>query len=776
MADSQPFTVDVAQPANVRASSTTATHVTLTWNAPFHGPAPRAYRLRYGPVGEDIVADVQDIEATTLTIGPLPATRLYDFSLCSQSVLTPPDCSPFPPAAQKAAPVEPIASLEVYFVTRDEVGLRWDAPPAGPPPAAYKVTVAVGSGLETRALADVSQLNTTIPGLNSNNTYVFRVYSLSAAGAFYAPTSPSPPPVVPTPAPASVTLACPALPCTGDSLQVGWAVDTAAPNMPTGHKITAVQYSTSGVNNGSVIYTQESQVLVSAPQQIQLVSGLQRGIPLRIDVSAQSAVNPSYYAPSAVFTVVPTSPPSPPIALRFSVENNTIVRVDWQPPSDSGDGTRDGVHIDAYLVEYKLQGAATFTVAPVAGSAPTHLSRTIAGLVPGNMYEIQVRARGLPAPGEVCLKGVCTPLSLPSEYGLAASGTILYGSVPVWVNTSSPPDVNPPQLFKLFVGTLFQYTARALGVDAGQNITISATGLTDCGARLVDVEVGNPAAATLRFDPDLRDMDKTFFICFTATDSLGAFSAPRCLRLLVAAPAPKFVSPSPAQEFVATIGCPINVDFTAHDETTAIIPVEEASQRGYRLSVGFVSSSAISAYGTVTSFSLPEGSVFSGMDDVFTNPQTRRLTWTPIRGQEAFAYSFCVNVKDSLKVLNTASGELGGIFCVTMTVKRCSYCLRRGDSLHSVANEWGTNWLNLWAGNSHILNPSIPLSGTSVQLGPILITSVHDSLSGIAIRNGVSSEQILAWNPDLALAVAREGDVQLQQDKEVCVLPSTCVA
>ena len=66
------------------------------------------------------------------------------------------------------------------------------------------------------------------------------------------------------------------------------------------------------------------------------------------------------------------------------------------------------------------------------------------------------------------------------------------------------------------------------------------------------------------------------------------------------------------------------------------------------------------------------------------------------------------------------TGELGPPFCIRVVVHRCRYCLQQGDSLHSVAVTWGTNWLNIWAGNAHISTPSHPLEGTLVQLGCVL--------------------------------------------------------
>lgn len=452
-----------------------------------------------------------NIFSTSATIGPLSAATLYVFAVCSQSILAPPQCSPFPPAEQSAAALEPVAFLEAYFVTATAVGLRWP-PPTGPPPAAYKVTMVATSGLEAQLGGDVEGAvrNYTATGLTSNNTYSFRVYPLSpaAGGRFYSPTSPPPPTVTPVPAPTATTLACSgSAPCTGTDLKITWTPARGV-NAALSHRVTATQWSGGPPNgaNSTLEYSFAYTVPASDPLQIAEFTSLARGVPLTVAIEAQSSVRTAYYAPSASFRVVPTSPPGPPSALGFSVVNNSVVRVTWRPPLDSGDGTPTGVFIDSYVIEYSASGG-PFTAVPTA--SPTSLTRDIVGLAPGSTYTIRVSARGLPPPGEACLSGVCASLSLPSEYGPATSGKVLVGSVPVWVNGSAPPRREVPELFKLFVGTRFEYPLSAVGLDAGQMITISAAGLIACGARLVDIVVGNPAAATLRMDPSLREMDKT---------------------------------------------------------------------------------------------------------------------------------------------------------------------------------------------------------------------------------------------------------------------------
>jgi len=35
----------------------------------------------------------------------------------------------------------------------------------------------------------------------------------------------------------------------------------------------------------------------------------------------------------------------------------------------------------------------------------------------------------------------------------------------------------------------------------------------------------------------------------------------------------------------------------------------------------------------------------------------------------------------------------------TINIKKCAYCIRERDSLHSVANDFGTHWTQMWSTN-----------------------------------------------------------------------------
>eukprot|EP00961_Rhodomonas_salina_P298343 3937992-Rhodomonas_salina.1 len=101
--------------------------------------------------------------------------------------------------------------------------------------------------------------------------------------------------------------------------------------------------------------------------------------------------------------------------------------------------------------------------------------------------------------------------------------------------------------------------------------------------------------------------------------------------------------------------------------------------------------------------------------------------------------------------------------------------MKAGDSLYSIAQDWGTEWLNLWAGNDLLTKPGQTDEKTEVRLGPLLSVSHQDSLVSLATKFSVSVQDILAWNPDLHAQVEQEIDLILFDGQEICVLPGTCI-
>jgi hypothetical protein len=55
--------------------------------------------------------------------------------------------------------------------------------------------------------------------------------------------------------------------------------------------------------------------------------------------------------------------------------------------------------------------------------------------------------------------------------------------------------------------------------------------------------------------------------------------------------------------------------------------------------------------------------------------------------------------------------------------------MQEGESIYSVAHKWRTNWLNVWSGNPHILNPGNPVVFSLLRMGPIYQAMLHDSVA-----------------------------------------------
>lgn len=145
------------------------------------------------------------------------------------------------------------------------------------------------------------------------------------------------------------------------------------------------------------------------------------------------------------------------------------------------------------------------------------------------------------------------------------------------------------------------------------------------------------------------------------------------------------------------------------------------------------------------------------------------------------ATSICFQVLDAQQVARVP-------YCFQIQLQRCSVCLETStpgqqalNSLVAVAKSYGTHWSQLYSSNPDILgNPGKLLAGTLLRLGPLYQVLSGDTLISIALKFGVSVNQLLFWNKHLTSQadsnptssnhmsrVIKPGDV-------LCVLPKTC--
>ena len=69
------------------------------------------------------------------------------------------------------------------------------------------------------------------------------------------------------------------------------------------------------------------------------------------------------------------------------------------------------------------------------------------------------------------------------------------------------------------------------------------------------------------------------------------------------------------------------------------------------------------------------------------------IDWTPGRGDEGRDHWMCFTARGKSSLASNTR-------CFVVPVARCQYCTLEGDSLHSLAVDFKTSWLQLWAANS----------------------------------------------------------------------------
>jgi len=253
----------------------------------------------------------------------------------------------------------------------------------------------------------------------------------------------------------------------------------------------------------------------------------------------------------------------------------------------AGDGTAHGVPIVKYRLEYKRQDSEEWLALPEANA----LTMSVSFLAKGLNYSFNCYA----VSQQIASEGGA------NFYSEAVSTVFYYGQAPFWDSIRAPPPSNPPALYYAYIGYPFSMNIKALDTDLTQNITLSATGLSACGAIMTNVAIANPATALLVFLSKPQDSGKTYLICYTAQDSQSMTAPPRCFRLSIASPMPTFISPLGAQAasdktgavvdtaphvkatLAATAGCQVEIPIVAGDATSAGLSGPDAAARGYKV-------------------------------------------------------------------------------------------------------------------------------------------------------------------------------------------------
>jgi len=123
-------------------------------------------------------------------------------------------------------------------------------------------------------------------------------------------------------------------------------------------------------------------------------------------------------------------------------------------------------------------------------------------------------------------------------------------------------------------------------------------------------------------------------------------------------------------------------------------------------------------------------------------------------------------------------------YCILLVVQRCSVCLQPGEGLAAVAKRYGSHWTQIYSANPDIKgNPDDLQVGQLVRLGNQYTVKKGDTLVALALKFGVSVNQIFFWNPHLVplpdLGGKEDRDYLsrlLPIGHELCILPKTCLS
>lgn len=103
-----------------------------------------------------------------------------------------------------------------------------------------------------------------------------------------------------------------------------------------------------------------------------------------------------------------------------------------------------------------------------------------------------------------------------------------------------------------------------------------------------------------------------------------------------------------------------------------------------------------------------------------------------------------------------------------------TFDVQEGESLFDISHVWRTTWLNLWSGNEQLLHPALPGVGTELLLGQVYKALASDTLQSLSAKFMVTIDDLVFWNPDLAVNVSLTSTDRLVEGQAICILPKVC--
>uniref|UniRef100_A0A6U2FUY5 LysM domain-containing protein n=1 Tax=Hemiselmis andersenii TaxID=464988 RepID=A0A6U2FUY5_HEMAN len=265
---------------------------------------------------------------------------------------------------------------------------------------------------------------------------------------------------------------------------------------------------------------------------------------------------------------------------------------------------------------------------------------------------------------------------------------------------------------------------------------------------------------TFTWTPHCEQAD-TYKVRFTVTNAQGSVTKP--VQFTVLSPSPEIVA-FDSTPIVTNVGCAVSISI---DSREADLTLRALGNPNYSQNIS-VSYSRTERRGQVVQLgNRLEGATFQVLPGANAwDGVSARFDWVPARGQEAFSYTVCFHVKDTCGI----TAEL--VACRNISVEKCRICLHGGQTLQTVAAEYGTDYLSLYTANVNVLNPDGLAQGELVNTGVLYRVQGGDSMYSIATTFFSSAPQILSVNPDLKLILDTGGDIY--PGDRLCMLPPVC--
>lgn len=306
--------------------------------------------------------------------------------------------------------------------------------------------------------------------------------------------------------------------------------------------------------------------------------------------------------------------------------------------------------------------------------------------------------------------------------------------------------------YTIVTGEKIKFTVSASDANAGDKVDIHVHEGLPAGATLGRSLGSNPATRKFEFRAQDGQHGKVYKVCFSATadgnKNCDFPDEPKCVTITVRAPEVGFIAPTPAGDktYNTYRGCQTKINLAAGD-----------SNGNYKTDITGDNSVGM----------LHPQNNLDTLNDV-----ARVFTFTPDRQHEVSEHSACFVAHERKGKSDNGSvhGELEAeVRCYHFKVGKCKYCAKPGETLASIAGDYGTDWLQLYGANTQIEDPDdLSAHHHPLNLGPTYRVVKGDSLSSLATRFGTSVGSIQALNPDLS------GDELVAGKTQICVQPQIC--